>query len=178
MTVETVAPYTLPVVRRLITSHTPEGKGTIHRDEKVESYLSPIKGCRITPLWTTTESPAINSEQTLDGAGLAPDRMHIVSTNGSHIGAFDVAPGLEVPTHRTSTLDYIILVNGELTSVMEDGTESILTPGDIVIQRGTQHKWENRGTTWARFIAVLVDAKPVELVNKEGENVVLKEGWA
>jgi hypothetical protein len=69
-------------------------------------------------------------------------------------------------------------VSGELTSVLEDGTESTLSePGTVLVQRGTLHKWENRSPGWVRFLGVLVDAKPVEIV-KEGKTEVLKEGFA
>ncbi|KAF9521129.1 hypothetical protein BS47DRAFT_1335230 [Hydnum rufescens UP504] len=105
--------------------------------------------------------------------------MGLVSTNGTNIGSFDVAPGKGVPSHRTSTLDYIILIYGEITAILEDGTESTLSePGTILVQRGTLHQWENRGPGWVRFLAVLMDAKPVETVDKEGKAEVLKEGYA
>jgi mannose-6-phosphate isomerase-like protein (cupin superfamily) len=48
--------------------------------------------------------------------------------------------------------------------VLEDGTEETISePGSVTVQRGTLHRWENRGKEWVRFVAVMIDAKPVEV---------------
>lgn len=60
--------------------------------------------------------------------------------------------------HQTPTLDYIIILSGELYLIVEDG-ETLLKPGDIVIQRGTNHAWSNRSTEPCIQLAVLIDAK-------------------
>jgi len=63
--------------------------------------------------------------------------------------------------HRTSSLDYNILVHGELILITEDGTEKHLkNPGDTVIQRGTMHAWRNPSNGWARWVTVLIAAEP------------------
>ncbi|MSO65724.1 MAG: cupin domain-containing protein [Alphaproteobacteria bacterium] len=60
--------------------------------------------------------------------------------------------------HRSKTTDYIILLEGELTLILDDG-EVVVRPNDIVIQRGTAHAWVNRGWSPARWIVVMVDAE-------------------
>ena len=50
------------------------------------------------------------------------------------------------PLHRTITLDYGILISGSLTLILENNERTVLRPGDIVVQRGTLHAWENEGT--------------------------------
>ena len=60
--------------------------------------------------------------------------------------------------HTTDTIDYAILLQGELVAVMEDG-ETTMRPGDVLIQRGTAHAWANRSGTIARICFVLTDAK-------------------
>jgi uncharacterized cupin superfamily protein len=62
--------------------------------------------------------------------------------------------------HRTKTTDYIILLSGEITLMLDDG-EVDLKPFDVVVQRGTNHAWVNRGSTPALLAAILIDAAKV-----------------
>jgi len=74
----------------------------------------------------------------------------------------------------------LIAVAGSLTLVLEDGTEETVTePGSVIVQRGTLHRWENRSDGWVKFVAVMIDAKPVEIKDVEGNNTVetLLEGF-
>ena len=63
--------------------------------------------------------------------------------------------------HQTPTLDYVVILSGELYLIMEDG-ETLLQPGDIVIQRGTNHAWSNRSDEPCIQLAVLIDASDDE----------------
>lgn len=60
--------------------------------------------------------------------------------------------------HQTQTLDYIIILSGELYLITED-KETLLTAGDIVVQRGTKHAWSNRSSAPCIQLAILLDAK-------------------
>ena len=62
--------------------------------------------------------------------------------------------------HRTETLDYAIVLAGEIDMVMDDSSVT-LRVGDVVIQRGTNHSWVNRGAEVARAAFVLIDAQPL-----------------
>lgn len=62
--------------------------------------------------------------------------------------------------HKTATVDYIILLSGRVTMLLDEG-EVDLAPGDVVIQRGTNHAWVNKGEEPAVFAAILIDAEPV-----------------
>ena len=64
--------------------------------------------------------------------------------------------------HKTSTVDYIIVLKGEIYAIMETG-EKLLSAGDILVQRGTNHSWSVRGNEPCIVAAVLVSAKPVSL---------------
>jgi uncharacterized cupin superfamily protein len=59
--------------------------------------------------------------------------------------------------HRTSTVDYALMLQGELVAIM-DKDETVLRAGDVLIQRGTNHAWANRSGKPARIAFVLVDA--------------------
>jgi mannose-6-phosphate isomerase-like protein (cupin superfamily) len=62
--------------------------------------------------------------------------------------------------HITRTVDYIVVLSGRVTLLLDKG-EVDLKPFDVVVQRGTNHGWVNRGTEPALFAAVLIDAKPL-----------------
>lgn len=76
-------------------------------------------------------------------------------------------------------IDDLFAVAGSLTLVLEDGTEETVTePGSVIVQRGTLHRWENRSDGWVKFVAVMIDAKPVEIKDVEGNTVeTLVEGF-
>jgi hypothetical protein len=62
--------------------------------------------------------------------------------------------------HTTRTIDYIVLLEGEVTLILDKG-EVALKPFDVVVQRGTNHAWVNHGSKRALLVAVLIDAKPL-----------------
>jgi quercetin dioxygenase-like cupin family protein len=72
----------------------------------------------------------------------------------------DVPPGNRPFMHRTETVDYIVVVEGEIEMDMDNSTVK-LKAGDIVVQRGTNHAWANRSSKRARIAVVLVDATPL-----------------
>jgi uncharacterized cupin superfamily protein len=72
--------------------------------------------------------------------------------DANHDPAHQRHPGM----HRTATIDYAILVQGELVAIMDEG-ESVMRAGDILIQRGTNHAWANRSNEIARIAFILID---------------------
>ena len=60
--------------------------------------------------------------------------------------------------HKTDTIDYAIMLEGEITAILE-GEEKVIRAGDILIQRGTNHAWANRSDKPARIAFVLIDAR-------------------
>lgn len=70
-----------------------------------------------------------------------------------------VPPHSSSPMHRTATIDYVVLVSGELELELEGGGRRKLTAGDVIVQRGTNHTWHNTGDIPARIFAVLVSAR-------------------
>ncbi len=80
--------------------------------------------------------------------------------NGTQFAIVDFEPGTVDVWHRTETIDYVVVISGEIDMGLDDSTAR-LKAGDVVIQRGTNHVWSNRGESPARLAAVLVDAKPL-----------------
>jgi quercetin dioxygenase-like cupin family protein len=80
--------------------------------------------------------------------------------NGSRFIVMEFAPGVASEMHRTETLDYIAVLDGEIDMDMDDSTVT-LRAGDVMVQRGTNHAWVNRAAAPARLAIVLLDAEPL-----------------
>ncbi len=154
------------IPRRVVTGHK-NGVATIIKDSLVDKVMTHPSGLVISDVWATDTMPAnINSCAPI-GESLFPQLYQ----NGSlfryvHIPPdsevkkhFEPQPGSPHPLmHKTETLDYIIIISGEVYLVMED-TETLLKPGDIVIQCATNHAWSNRTDQSCIQLAILLDAK-------------------
>ena len=88
-----------------------------------------------------------------------------VRTNGTIFRVIEFAPGLAARNHRTDSIDYIVVISGEIDMEL-DGSVVHLKAGDVMVQRGTIHNWVNRGTAPCVLAVVLIDAKPVEAGGK------------
>ena len=76
----------------------------------------------------------------------------------------DFSPGYECLMHRTQSVDFGIIVEGEVEMVLDSGETRVCRRGDVVVQRATMHAWRNvSGTEWARMVFVLQDCQPLEL---------------
>ncbi len=80
--------------------------------------------------------------------------------NGTRFTVNDILPGGDAVMHRTETLDYVICLAGEVEMDLDDSTLK-LSAGDVMVQRGTNHAWVNRGTQPARIAFILIDAQPL-----------------
>jgi hypothetical protein len=88
--------------------------------------------------------------------------FRLMPAAGHLLRILDVYPlsngGKRTVMHRTRTLDYVAVIAGELVLILDD-SEVTLRPGDVVVQRGTDHAWENRADTVARAAFFHIDAR-------------------
>ena len=91
-------------------------------------------------------------------------------SNGTTLRVIEYLPGVAPRNHRTRTIDYAIVISGEIDMRMDD-TMVHLKAGDVLVQRGTIHNWENRGTTPCVIAFVLIDAEPIVAGGSELEIV-------
>ena len=150
--------------RRVVTGHTPDGVSVVLSDGPVPvSRQIPEDGVAFHEVWNTEGAPtrilAVEpsepTERTL--AVPPPPRGTKIRINEFAPGFLDER-GLQSPVHRTASVDYGIVLSGEITLVLDD-SEVTLRAGDVVVQRGTDHAWANRGTETARVVFVLVDGE-------------------
>jgi quercetin dioxygenase-like cupin family protein len=96
----------------------------------------------------------------------------ITISTGSVLRLVDMMPGALSPMHRTVSLDYGVVLEGEVELVLDSGETRLLKRGDIAVQRGTNHAWRNANKdSWARMLYVLLPAKPLEVGGKKLEEL-------
>jgi len=148
-------------VRRVVTGHDVQGKAIILYEGLSEKVVSGRAGQTGTVIWQTSDFPSNN-----DGdADTATIPVKTVNPKGTVFRFVEFEPGVAKRVHRTDSIDYGVIVSGEI--VMElDEEEVCLRAGDCVVQRGTIHNWVNRGTEPCVIAFVLVAAEPASAGGK------------
>ena len=171
-------------MRRIVTGHNEKGKSIITLDGPPARSIGEDVG-GLFELWNT-DGEDVNSTDNLDRAdqdiilsppsggtkfryfqinpipeGIPEDVMQDMAAEAfEKIGAAHhrIDTSKHPAMHKTETIDYIILLKGDVTLILDE-EEIDLEPFDVVVQRGTNHAWVNNGTEPALLIAVLVDSK-------------------
>ncbi|HXW62949.1 MAG TPA: cupin domain-containing protein [Candidatus Acidoferrales bacterium] len=149
------------MTRRIVTGHDKNGKSIIVSDGPPPHELKlPERGVVLFEIWSTDATPApvsaTETEPTDRPIELPP------KPNGTVIRILDILPGFSRKDgrqpfmHRTETVDYGIVLEGEVFLLLDD-SEVHLRAGDVAIQRGTHHAWENRSNKLTRMAFVLID---------------------
>ena len=147
----------LPPVRRVVTGHDANGRAIFWSDDRFPTERIPIGGADFALIWTAPTLPVDNNDE-VDGR---TREAGLTLNGGSVIRVVDMLPGGDSPMHRTNSLDYGIVLSGQLELELDDGAKTLLGPGDIVVQRGTMHLWRNPSDSEpCRIVFVLTEAKP------------------
>jgi quercetin dioxygenase-like cupin family protein len=144
-------------IRRIVTGHDQNGRAIVTVDEIARNVISRRPNHASCVIWSTGESPA-------DNGGDADGGARDVATTDPHGTVFrlvEYSPGVAPRNHRTESIDYAVVMSGEIDMEL-DGATVHLKAGDVLVQRGTIHNWNNRGSTPCVVAFVLVAAKPVE----------------
>ena len=153
----------LPKIRRVVTGHDDNGRAVVKIDEICNHYKEGRPGALACNVWTTDTSPANNSGSADDGKR---EGKFTMVENGTVFRIIEFRPGVTPRVHRTDTIDYIVVMSGEIDMELETGEEVHLQAGDVMVQRGTVHNWINRGTQSCVAAFVLVHAQPAEAGGK------------
>ncbi len=174
----------LPPIRRIVTEDDARGRSRIIEDAPASAIRSVPErpNYRAVNVWRTVAAPALIDapDSVADHTGILPPKnggsilrvidyppeatdpaerqRQIAATFG---GIFadadhDKRAGAHPGMHRTDTVDYAIVLEGEIWAVMDDN-ETLMRTGDILVQRGTNHAWANRSSKTARSCFVLLD---------------------
>ena len=148
-------------VRRVVTGHDAKGRAVVKIDEVSKNITSNRPGASACVVWTTESFPVNNT-------GDADEGLRKVGTtlkNGTVFRVIEFAPGVAPRNHRTDSIDYAVVVSGEIDMEVDDAVVH-LKAGDVLVQRGTIHNWVNRGTQPCVMAFILIDAKPVDVDGK------------
>lgn len=178
----------LPPVRRIVTGHDTSGRSIIEHDGPPPRTLTVPErpGYAVSNVWRTAESPCPvhADDDILAHKGVLPPRR------GTVIRVIDFPPEPQDPAklrdmlhatfralypdadhqptdaghqgmHKTMTIDYAIVLKGNITAIMDDG-ETTMNAGDILVQRATNHAWANRSGEICRIAFILIDGEAGE----------------
>ncbi|BBC71808.1 cupin [Altererythrobacter sp. B11] len=179
-------------VRRIVTGHDAQGRSIFLADgapERVQR-IGGETGPMFHELWNTRETPALidaeSGEPSEEGIRLAPPpqgtririldippddpsldelspeeaRAHFAEVGAAEASSHGEGSG-HARMHRTETIDYGIVLEGELVLILDEG-ETLCRPGDVIIQRGTNHGWANRSSSNCRIAFILIDGSFAE----------------
>ncbi|PKX97987.1 cupin domain-containing protein [Aspergillus novofumigatus IBT 16806] len=123
-------------ITRYITTHNPSGQAIIHSEQPTD----------------------IKTHEQL----MQKNALGLVNPGGTVCRFVDFGPGGEPFMHRTQSLDYGIVLQGEIEMILDSGEKRMLKPGDIAVQRGTKHAWRNPSEVeWSRMVFILQDIQPI-----------------
>ena len=141
-------------VRRVVTAQDVSGKAVLLFDSAAPNVKLRASGLVSTLLWVTDESPArltTDSDRAARDIGIPPPAL------GSIFRIVDFPPGTKGEMHRTKSIDYAVVLEGEIDMLLDD-SEVHLKAGDVLVQQATNHGWVNRGAANCRIAFVLIDA--------------------
>jgi quercetin dioxygenase-like cupin family protein len=174
-------------IRRIVTGHNAQGRAVFVSDGPAPAVFDRGPGATaVTELWETASTPASNAgnaDPTLGGqqrlpppkhgskfriVEYPPDSQRVAALRAPSSGhdakaegyVRDLANKRHPGFHKTDTIDYAIVLSGEIYALMDEG-EALLKAGDVLIQRGTNHAWSNRTDELCCIAFVLIDAEPV-----------------
>lgn len=167
-----------------MTGHDEDGRAIVASDEKVEPVtVALVPGIEFHDLWHTE-----GERRLPDAVGAPTVPSFFPGPAGSVLRVWTLPPGSEdmledvdfeaalaeaeakLPgmiahmeaddpgMHTTDSVDYDIVLSGEFVMELDDGIETVLRPGDVVVQNGTRHRWHNRGAEPAVMASVLLGA--------------------
>jgi len=148
-------------IRRVVTGHDEQGRAKVLVDEQVKNVISMRPGANSSVIWSSEGFPVDNDGNT------DPSGKKIATTidNGSVFRVVSFGPGVSPRNHRTDSIDYAVVMSGEIDMELDIGTVH-LKAGDVLVQRGTVHNWINNGKEPCVIAFALISAKPVSAGGK------------
>ncbi|KAF2025844.1 hypothetical protein EK21DRAFT_116385 [Setomelanomma holmii] len=165
----------LPKINRYITTHDANGKAIFSNAFGEESEMKPNDDGIAFALSFTTKGFPVNMEQDKDLDVYeeylkTPPGLVVAGTVLRHV---DIPPSTACTMHRTVSLDYGCVLEGEVELLLDSGEKRTMKRGDVAIQRGTMHQWINHSErAWTRMLFVLQPSKPLKIAGQVfGENL-------
>ncbi|ODM17633.1 hypothetical protein SI65_07308 [Aspergillus cristatus] len=168
----------LPKPTRFITGHNSDAKSIVHTEDAATwTNLGDEMGFFVP--YTTSQFPVdMNNERDIaqNKEVTSSGKLGLVNPGGTVCRYVDFAPGNKPVMHQTVSLDYGIVLEGEVEMILDSGEKKLLKRGDVAIQRGTMHAWKNPSETeWARLLFVLQASENVVIDGKALEEDIPSE---
>jgi quercetin dioxygenase-like cupin family protein len=143
-------------IRRVVTGHDDDGKAAVLIDEVCRNVISRRERHHSCVVWSTDTFPVDNS----GGEDESARPVGAPGPSGTVFRIIEYGPGVAPRNHRTGTIDYAVVISGEIDMELDDDVVH-LKAGDVIVQRGTIHNWVNRGTAPCVIAFALIAAHPV-----------------
>ncbi|KAK2069153.1 hypothetical protein P8C59_003757 [Phyllachora maydis] len=168
----------LPPVRRIVTGHDSVGQAIFEADDLLTAFDSRRAVAAVTKrkqeahtarnpgesgiinLFRTDGFPAPVQGPWTEVNGKA---IPLCAHDGTTLRVVDLPPGYASPMHRTQSVDFCVVLAGEVVLEVSNNAEKTVRAGEVCVLRGTMHAWHNRTTTIARVLVFLVPAEPIEV---------------
>ena len=167
----------LPGVTTYLTGHDGStGKAIVHEERPGTWTALDHDNMAFNVVYSTSKFPASVNEdvdvKTHDEL-MASKKLGLVNPGGTVCRIVDFAPGVDCLMHRTQSIDYGIVLEGEIVMVLDSGETRTMGRGDVAVQRATMHAWRNPSKTeWTRMIFVLQECEKVVIKGEEhGEDL-------
>jgi quercetin dioxygenase-like cupin family protein len=148
-------------LRRVVTGHDANGRAVVKMDEITQNPPSGRPGRSACVVWTTESFPVDNTGDEDGGKR----QVGTTLKNGTVFRVVEFMPGVSPRVHRTDSIDYAVVMSGEIDMELDDSVVH-LKAGDVVVQRGTIHNWVNNGSESCVIAFVLIDAQPAKIGGK------------
>lgn len=104
---------------------------------------------------------------------LSDDPLELIRSDATVLRYVDFRPGSPIFMHQTQSLDYGIVIEGEIELILDSGETRILKRGDVCVQRATMHAWRNNSETeWARMVFILISSTLPSVLDENSSTVV------
>jgi len=148
-------------IRRVVTGHDDQGRAKVLIDEQVKNVFSHRPGAFYSVIWSSEGFP-VDNDGDADPSG---KKIGTTIAGGTVFRVVSFGPGVAPRNHRTDSIDYAVVMSGEIDMELDAGTVH-LKAGDVLVQRGTIHNWVNKGEVPCVIAFTLVAAKSVSAGGK------------
>ena len=173
----------LPDIHRYITTHSTDGEAVFLSHAQIPDYM-PSRPAgedgEIALLYATTSDPASLDDEA--DVAMYDEFLHqppgLTTGMGTVFRMIDLRPGKKTPMHRTVSLDYGVVLEGDVDLILDSGASRHLHRGDVCIQRGTAHSFRNRSDSqWCRLLFVFIPSQKLTFKGKELDAEVYEEPY-
>jgi quercetin dioxygenase-like cupin family protein len=149
-------------VRRIVTGHGADGSAQVFIDEPARNVRAGASPGHFSTLMWCSETMPVKIPVGVDIEDMGGRMLGTYPpVNGTRFMIAEFPPAVNVEMHRTETIDYVIVLDGEIEMESDQGRRITMKRNDVLIQRGTNHRWINNGDEVCRLAFVLIDAEPL-----------------